>query len=302
MTPLECPRIDELLDLYAAGECEEADKEVVRRHVAGCRRCAAELERAREVSGLLDLHFCQDEGLARLERKLRQQVRLPARRWSRPEVTRPLLSLAAMLLVTVGLGLWLSPADLGREEPAPLVVSLVQAPDLLQAMPAAVRGMDAVKFAAPKDAAIEADLGGKSPAEWEKAVRKGEKTGRPPLPPRVPLRISLRNSGPQPLHVEIGGRSFDYRLQLSGPRVVRLQAGEKSPVNRHSLTIPPGGEAGLPWERLIAVENGKAEYFYPLAPGEYQLRITVRALAWKDGQRARAVWLRGVAPLEAVTE
>src|SRR5262245_57916150 len=113
MTPLECPQIDDLLDLYVAGECDDASREAVASHVARCSRCEAELMHAREVAGLLDLHFREEQGLARLERRLRQHVRLHVPAWRRPEVTRPLLALAAVLLVTFGLGLWLSPGQVG---------------------------------------------------------------------------------------------------------------------------------------------------------------------------------------------
>ena len=94
-------------------------------------------------------------------------------------------------------------------------------------------------------------------------------------------------------HVEVGGDSFACRLELSGPRILRLAAGPKAPLPfvPVEVTIPPGGEVGLTWERLEAVEGGQVEYLYPLAPGEYRLTVTVRAVAWKEGQRPRAVWL-----------
>jgi hypothetical protein len=300
MNPLECAQIEELLDLCAAGECDDAGKEAVARHVAGCPRCEAELSRARAVAGLLDLHFRRDDGLARLERRLRQQVRLPAAAWRRVSGLRPLLSLAAMLLLSLGLGLGLTPFRTNAPHPGPTLLALEASKEHALALPAAVRGHEMAVPIAKKPSALDLDLEGKSPAQWERALRDGVKADRLPLPPRVPLRLVVRNFGRGPLHVEVGGKGFACRLDLSGPRYLRLLAGAdaRSLVPRMGLTIiPPGREVAIPWGRLIAVEDGRVEYLYPLAPGEYRLTVALRVLAWRDGERPRAVWLPPSAPI-----
>ncbi len=299
MSPLECPEIEELLDLYVLGECDDAGREAVDRHVAGCRRCEAELARSRELAGMLDVRFGEERVLARLERRLRQQTGLPQRSWHRGETVRPLLSLAAMLLVALGLGFWLRPGPAAVATDTSLHVSLAAAPQVELAAPAALRGRDIAQPQFAKKETLAVDLEGRSLAEWTRAVRAGAEAGRPPLPPRVPLRIALRNPGTEPLHVEVGGKGFVCRLHLTGPRVLRLRAGPGAPVPIHqqSLTIPPGGEVGIIWDRLISVADGGVEYLYPLAPGDYIMEAQVRVGAWKDGQPPRPVWLPPSVPI-----
>jgi anti-sigma factor RsiW len=299
MTPLECPRVEELLDLYVLGECDDAGRKAVDQHVAGCPRCGAELARSRELAGMLDVHFGEERALARLERRLRQQTRLPQRPRHRSETVRPLLSLAAMLLATLGLEFWLRPGPATIAPDTSLRVALAAAPRVEMAAPAAMRGQDIAKVQLAKKETLDIDLEGRSLAEWARAVRAGAEAGRPPLPPRVPLRIALRNPGAEPLHVEVGGKGFACRVHLTGPRVLRLRAGPGAPVpiHRRTLTIPPGGEVGITWDRLISVADGGMEYLYPLAPGEYMLEAQLRVMAWRDGQPPRPVWLPPSVPI-----
>lgn len=293
MSPLECLQIDDLLDLYAAGECDPAGRDAVARHVAGCPRCEAELARARAAAGLLDLHFRAEDGLARLERRLRQQVRLPSPARPRADALRPLLSLAAMLLVTLGLGLALSRVPAPDPESGSLLVALEAAAQRALMAPAAVRAQEMAVPAAKSPPVLDVDLEGKSPAQWEGLIRDGAQADRLPPPPRTDLRLVLRNPGREPLHVDVGGKGFECRLDLAGPRYLRLLAGPgaRSLVPRMRLTIPPGGEASIPWPRLIAVEEGRAEYLYPLTAGEYRLTVALRVLARRDGEGPRVVWL-----------
>ena len=82
MTALTCEQMDEILDLYAVDECDPSSQDAVQAHLDDCPRCRHELDRARSLSGLLDLHFRQDEGLARLEERLRHETRRLRPAWT----------------------------------------------------------------------------------------------------------------------------------------------------------------------------------------------------------------------------
>ena len=93
----------------------------------GCPRCREELRRAREVLGLLDGTFREEGSLTRLGDALRQEVaRRPAAR--RLTFARRLTALAALLLVSLGMGLWLEPGP--DVPPAPALLEVTPAPAL----------------------------------------------------------------------------------------------------------------------------------------------------------------------------
>ena len=53
MEPMTCTHAEELLDLYAAGECDPVTAAAIEQHHAGCPACAAAEREARRVQALL---------------------------------------------------------------------------------------------------------------------------------------------------------------------------------------------------------------------------------------------------------
>src|SRR4051794_1071711 len=109
MTRTDCERIDPLLDLYAAGECDPADARAVRAHLDGCSRCREALHLARGLQGLLDVHFGEEDALHRLGKALHRESPRSRTVARHLPFVRRLTALAAMLLVCLGIGLWLEP-------------------------------------------------------------------------------------------------------------------------------------------------------------------------------------------------
>jgi hypothetical protein len=107
MTTLTCDEVDAQLELFAGGECAEAEEAVIAAHLAGCRRCANAAAEARMLVGLLTLRHQEDAARLRLRKALDADraapVILPLRRPSMSlKLTRRIAAVAAMLLCVVG--------------------------------------------------------------------------------------------------------------------------------------------------------------------------------------------------------
>ena len=86
MKRLTCEQVQPLLDLYAAGACDPADRRAIRHHLGDCPRCQDTLAESRALVGLLDLHYRQEQGLVRLRETLQRE---PAARRPRPRRSGP---------------------------------------------------------------------------------------------------------------------------------------------------------------------------------------------------------------------
>jgi hypothetical protein len=145
MTPLTCSEVEARLDLHAAGEGDEAERAALEQHLANCPRCRRADHDARQLLALLDLQFQEPDRLARLQHRLAQEER---RKHTAPRIlrfSRPLASLAALLLLAVGLvGLppvrpgGMSEADNPRLADSRMMEKV--APDTVQAFAPGVRG------------------------------------------------------------------------------------------------------------------------------------------------------------------
>lgn len=303
---MNCRQIDELIDLVIMEECDPDTHAAVEGHALSCPHCRAELRKAREVNGLLDLHYREEENLANLEERLHRETRPQLQAPARADILRPMLSLAAMLLVTFGLGVWLnSVPDTSGPGPS-LDLALGMGPAARMAMvpaPPPTGRKEAAKVLTPQDPIRKAtelavDLEGKSLDAWTTAIEAGSKRGDPPPPPRISLQLVFANPDDEPWNVLFGGDAFSCRLDLTGKRVRRVLVEDgSSPVRRQQVTIPAGGKVMLSWERLVSVEDGQLEYLYPLTMGEYRLQVTVRVRAWRQGEKPRDMWLPSPAPI-----
>ena len=163
MSTLTCDQVDELLDLYVSDACSPGERQAVEEHLAACPACPANLDRARQLRGLLDLHYQMPDRLARLQRRLRHE---PLGRRLGQAVVRRFAALAALLLLTLGLAGWLLPTQ----------------PDVLP-------GLGLTASLTPRDSKLEMVA--------PKLMRNP--AGHPlPQVDDLDVRLTLSNAGPRP--------------------------------------------------------------------------------------------------------
>jgi hypothetical protein len=273
MTPPTCQEIREQLDLYAAGECDAAAARAVREHLAGCADCARVHDRAREMLGLLDLHFREADGLRQLYGRLGSEAPRRRRRWQ-PAVQR-VAALAALVLLTFGLSWWSGALVRRSPEDGAATLALALRSETRALAPpgvAMVRGQSE-----PGEYVL--DLKGATPEEFARRLRADAGTDRLPPPPEVHLGLVLRNTGSRPLRVAVGDSATELRLVLSGPGVVRVPAPVRHIRTRgmpRVVTVMPGKEFMLPVSRLADVAEADGHYLYWTRPGEYALTVRGR--------------------------
>jgi hypothetical protein len=154
MNPLTCADVDAHIELFAAGECDEPMTTAIRAHLAHCASCADSYQEARVLVGLLDIRSQESERLEHLRQRLAAEDVSPIRSKARIlPLLRRVGSVAAMLLVVIGLFLWLRPGrftdknnrkstDLATLHPKDFslwsmtVISTVQEKRSVQAVPA----------------------------------------------------------------------------------------------------------------------------------------------------------------------
>jgi hypothetical protein len=265
MSEPTCDDVAPLIDLYAAGECGPAEEKAVRAHVGGCDRCRDLLDEARRLQGLLDAHFGQPAALARLEARVKAEARRSAPAPPRGLPFQRFAAIAALLLVTFGLGLLLPPPAANTS--FGLQLALEDRAALIPALPA--RG-------GPEKMAVD--------------ILEGKRRGKWPLPPRVDLELIVRNPGTTPIEMDVGGDDFRCEIELSGPGKVQRHAParpEYVPFPAEKQTIEPGGTLKLRLERLASQWGRRVTYYYPTVPGDYVLRVRLEASARRGGQRER---------------
>jgi hypothetical protein len=274
MSKPTCEDVAHLIDLHAAGECGPEEEKAVRAHIADCADCSRILDESRQVQGLLDVHFGQEAALSRLGERIKAETR---RNRAAPPWTisiRRFAAVAALLLVTFGLGLLMSPA--AQRATMGLQISLEETALLGPQVP----GPDRVKLEKMGRDFLDAE-----------AMQKAKRTDKWPLPQRVGVAIVVKNPGPTPVELEIGGRDFRCEINLSGPGPVQRHAPARPkfvPFPPGKETIKPGEKVKLRLERLAEQRGERVWYLYPKVPGDYQLRVHLEATARRDGKEEKA--------------
>jgi hypothetical protein len=125
MNALTCNQVQDDIELFAAEECDAPTRAAIQRHLAGCPACNAVLDEARQMLGLLTLRLREPAGLARLQQRLGAE----ARKRERPAIilfVGRVTAFAAVLLLTVGMYFWFSPAGRDNGSGPPTTVALIQ--------------------------------------------------------------------------------------------------------------------------------------------------------------------------------
>lgn len=262
MAPLTCDEAEPLLDLYAAGETDPATRRDIERHLDECDACSAALGHARAVQGWLDVHYQEPARLTRL----RQRLRVEERGGQEPRGVLPFarryVSVAALLLITLGLGTWVSvPAG---EGPAGLTLIAVGP---TRAVPGGVElSKDHLQEMA-RAAASDKPLRLTAPV----AIAKPDVT---------PLEFTLRvaNTTPRPVVIALGDPATELDLGLMGSGV-RAKGWDGPPpawATPREARLEPGDQLVIPVEGLIDGTPGRLRHYELTAPGEYRLRPQLR--------------------------
>jgi hypothetical protein len=286
MNTFTCDEAAERLDLYAAGECDAAERAAVEGHLAGCPACAAEAAEARRLLALLDQRFQEPERLKRLHDRLKAEARPKARAPRALPFVQRVAALAAALLLALGLGVFFRTGQAPEFGGERLAMSL-----RLEEEPPSRAVPDWVKAVPPPaverlhgDAEIAVarlDLHGKSADSFRHALKEEARTGRLPPPPKVRLTLKVTNRGPKAVALDAADPRTELKLELSGPGVMEVEAPPDAAAGLivpRRLLLEPGETKELHVQRLASLERGQVRYLYWTEPGEYTLHARLRAL------------------------
>jgi hypothetical protein len=255
MSPFTCPDVAERLELYAADECDPAETDAIRRHLAGCPACTAACEETRQLMGLLDLRLQEPDRLRRLQDRLAVENR-PRRHVLRfPTTFRRVAALAALLLLAIGPVGWLTPGLRMMEDGGGLLFALQEEPSSRGRIP------------------FGQEL---APAIGMKEARGPVKSDAAPAPP-VELALQLHNTTDHPLHVWVAGPKTDLRLDVRGPGVKTLPANPSVPAAEKAIDLRPGEERDI---RITSLADDHRSWEL-IEPGDYTVsaQFTTRVSA-----------------------
>ena len=115
-------------------------------------------------------------------------------------------------------------------------------------------------------------------AKSEDELKKGFAADNFPNPPKVDLKLVLKNTGDKPVNVWIGGDPVTVDLELKGKGVVKvtpqlmMTQEFRSPK---SVEIAAGKTVELPLKALSGGKRGMGQYVYWTQAGEYELIATL---------------------------
>jgi hypothetical protein len=300
MIPMTCDQVAEQIDLHAAAECDAPTAGTIDRHLADCPSCTEKYAAARQLLGLLDLRLREPDLRRRLQARVQAEALRRRRRATVLPFVRRFSAVAALVLLTFGLTNRLGPplASDSEDVSTPVVARLLPlrrfalAPDH-PAVPEAVRAAKEEDLLAMKkeDApsrTLTVQALKASGATLREQLRAGLATGRLP-PPQVDLELTFFNRGPGDLTLSLDERT-EVEIDLQGPRVVTLPAAAvppRLPIPEQTLRLPAGQGRAVPLTRLTSVSPRGTFYSYWTEPGEYELRVRLRAEALFEMAGAR---------------
>lgn len=122
------------------------------------------------------------------------------------------------------------------------------------------------------------DLGGKTPAEYAKSIEDAKaKGGRMPAPPKVDLKLTVKNTSDQDIQIHKGGDSVVLELELKGKGALSV-APNLAFTQEFRLPVAAELKAGKSIEfTLTALSGGfrgASKFAYWTAPGDYELVVS----------------------------
>jgi Putative zinc-finger len=279
MNAMNCPQVQEQLDLLAADACDPPTRQALEDHLKQCPQCTGRYQESQRLFALLDLHWNQD-ALERLHERIEQQARRSHRRIFTPFVRR-MTAAAAVLLIALGVIWWFPKKDADQPGVEPEFALLVRADEQNLLVPMAKDAATPLNEKKLEVVVVQtrAELKGEA---FRKNLIQAQRDGKLPEPPLVPLALTLVNTGKRPVQVHLGDRATELTLDLQGDGVVRMPAGEAAEamfLKPQSFQLNPGEQHVLHIDRLIAGSLGRLEYVYLTEPGEYTLTPRLRLTA-----------------------
>jgi hypothetical protein len=280
MTPLSCQEAEPLLDLYAADACVAEQAEAISAHLADCPRCRATFAQARETLVLLDWTVREPAARQRLRDRIEEEARRLRQRPRGgvvPLWVRQVGSLAALLLLTVGLAGWLGRGGRVAVGPESLLASLTVAPEDLEVAPGLTRNhhLELAKARAQ-------DVRKAKKVVQDAHATRTHRVGAGNTPPEVHLTLELTNSSDRPVLIRTDGPDTLIQIELEGPgvrqRALRDPARE-APLSPRSLVLQPGATGNITLHRLEAGRPGAWTGWSWTAPGDYTLTVRLRVEA-----------------------
>jgi len=102
---MNCEDISELSPLYLSRELDALRREEFHEHLASCPACLAEMEQLAEIDARVrDAILCEDVDTASLDRRVRQSIVRPVRRWLIATSVA-----AAIVIALIGYRVWSAP-------------------------------------------------------------------------------------------------------------------------------------------------------------------------------------------------
>jgi hypothetical protein len=294
MKPLSCSEVKSLVYMYAAGECESEEADAIRQHLADCPRCAAACDEARQFLGLLDLRLQEPERLRRLEDRIAAEAK-PRRRVLRfPATLRPVAALAALLLLTVGLIIWLKKDSLPAERDGVQVAERdgVQMAERDGAQ-IAEGGLVAMLRDEPFRGELEAVPGAASELRGaKKEAPREHRVGTDQRPPAVDLTLWLRNTTDELMRVWVTTppSESDLRLELRGPGVAGLPLLRTGNIRTETkiISLPPGSSHAI---QIASLVDSHRAWFWT-KPGDYTVTAEFTTRVWTERLGERPVVIR----------
>jgi hypothetical protein len=289
MNAMTCNDVAEQIELFASGECDPPIAAAIRRHMTGCARCTKSEIEARQFLEMMDLRHQEPDRLQRLLDRIGEEEK--AARWGQVETCatgRPALRMAASILLPIGIGIWLTPP---AESPAPgragteLTIALLA--------DRSVRGQEKLVPAPPIDVlpaeytlTFAFEPGGQTSKAYRAKLVEAAHKGELPAPPEVDLLLQISNPTNQPIRLRFDDPRAELRFSLTGPGVLRVNAPNNVDpfAGLRILETRAGSSEALPIRRLMGGSRQQPAYWYWTEPGDYRLRVLLRAPVESGGK------------------
>jgi hypothetical protein len=128
-----------------------------------------------------------------------------------------------------------------------------------------------------KKASYPLDLGGKTPAEYKKALEETD-LGKLPPPVKVEMALEVTNTSDKDVAVWVSGTPVTMNLELKGPGAVVVTPRQFFPaifILPKPVVLAPGKSHSFPLSALTYGRRGVAHRAYWTEPGDYTLRASL---------------------------
>src|SRR5262249_14056281 len=129
-----------------------------------------------------------------------------------------------------------------------------------------------------KKATFDLDLGGRTPAEYRKALQNLDEPNKLPPLPKVDMALELTNTSDKDVQVWISGSPVTLTLDLKGPGAVKVTPRQFFPaifILPKPITLAPGKSHTLPIASLSFGRRGVEYRAYWTDPGDYTLQASL---------------------------